>query len=597
MAGVCAALAAARSGVSVALVQDRPVLGGNASSEIRMHICGADSYYDGESKPRLRARETGIIEELRLKSLAGNPEHNSSLMDLALYDTVRSQQGLRLFLNAQVVDCTICDEGGHKHVVSCIARELSSERVLEFRAKQFIDASGDGTLAYLSGAEYTAGREASSEFGESLAPDTADDATLGHTILFNAVNTGHPVEFTPPPWALKFSDSDLTSYRIPNRSFGFWWVEWGGCMDTVRDTEQIKDELIAAALGIWGYMKNSAHLPVNGTDETLENYTLNWFGFLPGKRESRRFIGDYILTESDVLSRPEPVRFADQIAYGGWPIDTHPPLGFRSSEPPCDQIRLSRIYQIPLRCCYCRDFDNLYLAGRNISATHVAFASTRVMATCAAIGEGVGVAAAISVLQSAAPQQVVQAYMPQLQQQLLENGVYLDGITSDQPHDVAKQAVISASSTLSDGDWAAENVTDGINHPDPVLNGCYHAWRSAVMPAHLLLEWAHPVNIGSVLVVCDTDFDSQLMLTQDSCHQRDIGSVPRPLTLKHMVIEVQQHGSHEWQEVAQVENNYQRMVRFNFPCVTITALRLRCVENWGAPYASILEIRCCGERS
>lgn len=595
MAGVCAALAAARHGASVALVQDRPMLGGNASSEIRMHICGADSYYEGETAPRLRARETGILEELRLLSLLNNSEHNSSIMDLALYQTVRSQPGLQLFLNAQVTSCIVTEDGGYRHVTSCTARELTSDRILRFEAKQFIDTSGDGNLAYLAGAAYTKGREAADEFGESLAPEKADDCTLGHTILFDVIDVGRPVPFTPPCWALKFDDEQLLPFRKPDRSFGFWWVEWGGTMDTVTDTEAINQELIAAAMGIWDYMKNRSQTTVDGKPEPMDNYALNWFGFLPGRRESRRFLGDHILTENELRSIPTAHSFDDQIAYGGWPIDTHPPLGFRDTKnAPCQQIRLPSIYQIPLRSCYCRDLKNLYLAGRNISASHIAFASTRIMATCASIGQAVGTAAALGVHQGLAPQQIVAQHIPMLQQQLLADGVFLANIPNTDPHDLARLAKVTASSIQDDSDqWSPRKVIDGYNHPDPVLAGDYHAWRSASLPAYLEFEWNEPVDINTVQVICDTNFDSQLMLTQEPCHQKAVGSVPRAITLKQFSVEISTDGEY-WEMVAQVYDNYQRLVRVQFPVRPCHRLRVNCLATWGATVASILEVRCYG---
>ncbi|MHB1460255.1 MAG: FAD-dependent oxidoreductase [Armatimonadota bacterium] len=596
MAGVCAALAAARHGASVALVQDRPMLGGNASSEIRMHICGADSYYEGETAPRLRARETGILEELRLKSLSYNGEHNISIMDLALYDTVRSQSGLQLFLNAQVVSCETTEDGGFTKLTSCTARELTSDRILRFEAQQFIDASGDGNLAYVAGTAYTKGREASAEFDESLAPAEADDCTLGHTILFDVVDVGRPVPFTPPSWAMKFGDEQLLPFRKPDRSFGFWWVEWGGTMDTVTDTEAINQELIAAALGIWDYMKNRSQTTVDGKPQLMENYALNWFGFLPGRRESRRFLGDHILTENDLRSIPTAHSFDDQIAYGGWPIDTHPPLGFRDTQnAPCQQIRLPRIYQIPLRSCYCRDFNNLYLAGRNISASHITFASTRIMATCASIGQAVGTAAALGLHQNLAPQQIVAQQMPLLQQQLLADGVFLANIANTDPHDLAQLAHVTASSILDDGgDWQPGKVIDGYNHPEPVLEGDYHAWRSASLPAWLELSWDDAVEIDTLRLVCDTDFDSQLMLTQEPCHQKAVGPVPRAVTLKHFSIEAHT-GDGTWVTLASIDNNYQRQVRLQFPVRRCQRLRINCLQTWGAPFVSVLEVRCYGE--
>ncbi len=190
--------------------------------------------------------------------------------------------------------------------------------------------------------------------------------------------------FVAPSWVRKFQESDfkLRPYGQPKSDlgleYGYWWAEWGGCLDTLKDNEKIRDELLAITLGIWNYVKNESALDAS-------HWALEWFGFLPGKRESRRFVGRHVLTEGDVLaSRP----FADAIAFGGWPIDTHPPEGVDAPElSPCTQHHLPFLYGIPLRSCLATSPTNLMFAGRNISATHIAFATTRVMATCAVIIE------------------------------------------------------------------------------------------------------------------------------------------------------------------------------------------------------------------
>ena len=572
MAGLIAALAAARHGASVALIQDRSVLGGNASSEVRIQICGADHSNN-------TWRETGILEELRLNSLAHNDEHNPSVHDLALYDAARIQPGLELFLNAQVLACKV----ERRRVVSCTAHEISSGRRLTFRGKHFVDATGDGTLAFLAGAEYRHGREGRDEHGESLAPAVADNCTLGHSILFQVADVGRPVPFTPPSWALTFeTDADLPG-RSHGRTFGYWWIEWGGTLDTITDTEQIKDELLAAALGVWDHLKNRG-------DHGFSNHALTWLGFLPGKRGSRRFIGDYVLAEQDLT---EGRRFPDQIAYGGWPIDTHPPLGFRSPEPPCTQTALDRPYGIPLRCCYCRDFDNLFLAGRHISATHVAHASSRVMGTCAAIGQGVGTAAVLAASTDATARELLERHIGDLQQALLADGAYLLDLRSADPADLARQATVSASSCAG-ADFAPEHINAGCNHPEP---GASHAWRSspaAGLPAWIELRWPGPVSLDRVQVILDTDFGSRLVLTQDPDYRRQVRPVPRAATVKDFEVQVEAEDRHTWSTVASAEGNFQRLARMRFRTVETRALRVVAKATWGAECASLFEVRCYG---
>lgn len=570
MAGVCAALAAARHGATVALIQNRPMLGGNASSEIRMHVCGADHKNNVW-------RETGILEELRLDALAYNDEHNPSIHDLVLYDKVRREHNIRLFLNAHVDGCRA--DGGR--VVSCTAHETSSDRRLLFSAAQFIDCTGDGTLAYLAGAKYRHGREGREEFRESLAPEKPDEYTLGHTIMFQVTDVGRPAPFTAPPWAIKFdSEADLP-HRGHREPFGFWWIEWGGVINTITDHEAIRDELMAAALGVWDHMKNKS-------DHGFANYALSWLGFLPGRRESRRFEGDVMLTQSDLQSGRQ---WPDQIAYGGWPIDTHPPLGFRSSEPPCEQTELDRPYGIPLRACYCRGFDNLYLAGRNISASHVAFCSSRIMATCAVVGQAVGTVAALAVRHGATAQEMAETHILEAQQALLADGAYLLDLRHSDRSDLALSASVTASSVAA-AEFAPTKAVDGCNHPEP---GDSHAWRSDSakgFPAWIELRWSEPVELDRVQVVLDTDFDHKLALTQQPEYRRKMAPTPRSTTLKDFHIEVESADGPSWVRVAAVTGNHQRLLRLVFPAVRTRAVRLVAGAAWGVDYASIMELRC-----
>ena len=212
-------------------------------------------------------------------------------------------------------------------------------------------------------------------------------------VAFQARKHDRPMPFVAPPWVRKFKPEDFRLRPFGKRGsdlgleYGYWWAEWGGCLDTIKDNERIRDELLAITHGVWNHVKNESDVV------EASHWALEWLGFLPGKRESRRFVGQHVLTEQDVVESRE---FPDAIAFGGWPIDTHPPEGVDApGEPPCNQNHLPCLYNIPLRSCISTGPRNLMFAGRNISATHIAFASTRVMATCAVIGQGVGTAAAV----------------------------------------------------------------------------------------------------------------------------------------------------------------------------------------------------------
>ena len=285
-AGVPCALAAARGGAQVILCQDRPVLGGNASSEVRMHIVGADASGNRgrDNALQTETREGGIIEEVRLETAVHNIQRSSSMLDLILYDLCRAEPNLTLMLNTRV---TAAEKQGER-ITHAVAERQSTEDRFRIAAEVFVDCTGDGQLGLSAGAPFCHGRESRDEFGETLAADEADGKTLGSTLLFQARRFEHPVSFTAPTWARTFTEDDLklrphgTAGIDRGLEYGYWWVEWGGTLDTIKDNESIRDELLAIMLGIWDHIKN-------GGDHGADNWVLDWFGFLPGKRESRRF--------------------------------------------------------------------------------------------------------------------------------------------------------------------------------------------------------------------------------------------------------------------------------------------------------------------
>lgn len=196
LAGLCAAVAAARRGISALLMQDRPVLGGNASSEIRMWVRGAD----GEDM-----RETGLVEELELENCCRNPDMNFSLWDSVLYGLARKEKNLTLLLNCSCLDAKTEDG----RICSVIGWQLTTQRYHCVKAQIFADCSGDSILAPLTGAPYRMGREAQREYGEDIAPKQADSCTMGMSCLIQARQTGHPVTFRAPDWAAHYTENDF----------------------------------------------------------------------------------------------------------------------------------------------------------------------------------------------------------------------------------------------------------------------------------------------------------------------------------------------------------------------------------------------------
>ena len=478
IAGITAALAAARLGIKAALVNDRPVLGGNSSSEFRVWISGAQTGFNRY------ARETGIIEELLMENHYKNPEGNPHIWDAILLDRVTAEPNIDLYLNTYIDHVTM---DGRK-IESVSGFQMRSHQQLEFVSPLFLDSSGDGAVAFLAGAEYRVGQESRAEFGESLAPVKANPFTMGNTIFFYTKDLGRPVKFHSPSFAaqqeeMKFLTDRFRGPFIDERANGcdYWWFEYGGVRDTIADDALITRHIQRIVWGIWDYIKNSGKFQA-------DNLTLEWIGSIPGKRESRRFIGDYILKQQDI---EQSVRFPDAVAYGGWPIDLHPPEGIDSSEPPCCQVPIG-IYDVPYRTLYSKDVDNLFLAGRNHSATRIAFSSTRVMATCGVMGQAVGTAAVLARKYDCSPREVGR-YMHELQQLLLKEDAYIIGVPSRDEQDLARTAVIAASSErIMENAQAEEFIPLSrdcalILPVEHVLDRAEFLF-DAVVPSHLVVE-------------------------------------------------------------------------------------------------------------
>jgi hypothetical protein len=436
LSGVCAAISAARAGSKVVLVQDRPVLGGNASSEVRLWILGATSHMGNNNR---WAREGGVIDEMLVENMFRNPEGNPLLVDTIMLEMVVEEPNITLLLNTAV---HAVEKSDPDTIASVRAYCAQNETAYEIAAPVFIDASGDGVVGFLAGAAFRIGSEASSEFGELFAPEKESNELLGHSIYFYSKDTGRPVTFVPPSFALK----DIT--QIPRwRDIKFndtgcrlWWLEWGGDLDTIHDSETIKWELWRVAYGVWNHIKNSGQFP------DAANLTLEWVGTIPGKRESRRFEGDHMVIQQDLVEqRVHP----DAVSYGGWAIDLHPSDGVYSARAGCQQWHSKGVFQIPYRAMYSRNITNLFLAGRIISASHIAFGSTRVMATCAHGGQSVGAAAAICAREGLKPRDLLApALMAELQRNLLRAGQFIPGVALEDPENLARTATVTASSEL-----------------------------------------------------------------------------------------------------------------------------------------------------
>lgn len=435
LSGVCGAITAAREGLRVVLVQDRPVVGGNASSEVRLWILGATSHMGNNNR---WAREGGVIDEILVENTFRNPEGNPLLLDPLLLEKLSEEPNIRLLLNTAAFQV----EKRDADTIEMIHAFCSQNSTLyELTAPLFCDASGDGVIGFLAGAAFRIGAEARAEFNEGFAPEVSNGELLGHTIYFYSKDVGRPVKYVPPSFALDDIAKIPRFRQFNTKDIGcrLWWIEWGGLLDTIHESEAIKWELWRVVYGVWNHIKNSGEFP------EAENLTLEWIGTIPGKRESRRFEGDYILNQRDLVEQRE---HPDAVAFGGWAIDLHPADGVFSEGPGCVQWHTKGVYQIPYRCLYSRNIANLFLAGRIISASHVAFGSTRVMATCAHSAQAVGVAAALCLEKRVNPKTIGGQWMAELQKRLLRVGQYIPETPLRDPDDLVAQARVTASSEL-----------------------------------------------------------------------------------------------------------------------------------------------------
>lgn len=554
MAGLCAAVSAARGGAEAVLVHDRPVLGGNASSEIRMWVSGAQ----GENN-----RETGIIEEIELENMKLNPCRNYSIWDALLYGKAKFQKNLTLLLNCSCSDL----EMDASRVARIKAWQLTTETWHTVEAELFADCSGDSVMAPLSGAEFRMGREAFSEFKESISPKRADDKTMGMSCLIQAREKDGPCRFDPMPWAHEYnSDEDLPDrgHSVGGRLQNFWWLEIGGETDSVHGAEENRDELLKIAFGVWDHIKNKG-------DHGAENWELDWVGFLPGKRESRRYVGDRILTQGDVESGG---KFPDVAAYGGWPMDDHHPAGMRHPGAPTVFYPAPSPYGIPYRCFYSKNIENLFFAGRNISATHAAMSSTRVMGTCAVIGQAVGTAAAVAAAKELSPRGVYEKEIRLLQDLLMEDDCFLPGLNR-------KVSRLSMEAELSASEGDPEPLRNGMDRP---REGDDNAW-TAGCGSWAEYRFAGPVRVKEARVVFDSDLNrkEKNMLSNyplDSTEHKLPGSLVKKFRIEYT------DGKGGWKTAAREENNFRRLARVELD-VQAAALRLVPEETWGEEIARV----------
>lgn len=596
MAGLCAAIAAARQGVHTALIQARPVLGGNASSEIRIHISGAD-----QSLKQPDYAEGGLLYELMLENKKNNEQFSYSVWDMVLFEKAKKEKDLEVFFNTVMYDCETKDD----RIASIYCVQETTEMRYQLYAPVFVDATGNGTLGYYAGAEYRKGSEPQSEFGELHAPQEPNNYRMGNSILLKARDMGHPVKFTPPSFAKKLTEEQLAK-RIhcvqmrdtincddsPNPEeykrtsmtssacvdYGYWWLELcGDGEDIITEYETIRDDLIAYAYGIWDHIKNNKE----GIHEHhAENYALEWVGALPGVRESRRLVGDYLLSETDIL---EHKIFEDAICYGGWCVDLHAPHGLLDFQLlPSDCNFYDGVYTIPYRSYYSKNIKNLYMAGRDISTTRLGLASTRIIGCCAIGGEAVGIAAALCKKYDCDPRELA-PHVKELQQLILKEDGFLPGFKNEDEKDLALKAKISASAWEQGGE--PEKVANGISRK---LGEEQNGW--VTKPGECLtMKWEEAKEIREIRLTFESNFAYPIRVTMAPLRQaQQRNGVPEEL-VKDVKIELYREGKKTGE--VYVKDNYQRLCSVGIGDVPADEIRVIPESTNGAEQAVIHEIR------
>jgi hypothetical protein len=574
MAGICAAVAAARHGANVVLMQDRPVLGGNASGEIGVHILGADR--NGFIP---YARETGILEELRLENLWRNPQGSLPYWDLVVYNFVRYTPGLTLLLNCSCLDATM----DSPRIASVTGWQLSTQTWHQVHARIFADCSGDAILAPLTGAATRMGREAASEFGESFAPAEADPRTMGMSYIHYARQHEKEMRFVPFDWVREFKDCNALPWGAGNHgglSCSPWWAEMGGEHHAIHDSERLRDELFKFNLGLWNHIKNGncEHR------ERARNWALDRINFVPGRRESRRYVGLHTLNQNEIAAGGQST---DAVCHGGWTMDDHHPGGGDSfakyGQPPTIHHPAPSPYGIPYRTLVARDVENLMFAGRVASCTHIAMSSTRVMGTCSVMGQALGTAAALACRRGLLPAGVSD-HIGELQRLLLEDDVFIPGLFQN-VGETTRRARLEA----SQGD--PEPVRDGVNRPvsaDPFVWQRKPAWTRATAEElaafephgwlaapgdHVAYRFPQATRITQATLILDSNLD------QGFSHPGKRQPLPDRLPRCFRIEALRTHG---WETVARVTVNIRRQVTLALNERT-AGLRLVLEATHGAP--------------
>jgi hypothetical protein len=465
IAGTCASLNAARQGVKVALIQDRPVLGGNNSSEVRVWLGGNTNY---EPYPRIG----DVVAELEPARRAHyGPDNTAELYeDQRRIKLVRGQKNLTLFLQYRVNRV----ETRENTITGVIAQHTVTGERLHFAGKYFADSTGDGCVGYLAGADY----------------EMTLDGHMGRCNLWNVKDTGRPTSFPRCPWAIDLSDKPFPSEE---KQLGAWFWESGFYHDPIEKGEYIRDLNFRAMYGAWDALKNVRGL--------YPNHKLNWASHISGKRESRRLLGDIVLTKQDIV---DGVIYPDRCVPATWSIDLHLPDPLYDKSFEGDEFiskayytHYSKPYWIPYRCLYSRNIQNLFMAGRDISVTHEALGAVRVMRTCGMMGEVVGMAASLCKKYNTTPRGVYKDHLQQLKTMMI--GEDMSKWLEKAGRNLARDAEISVSSNYDASKYPKKNINDG--RYDTKDNKSRWLSSPSDSPDYVTFSWREPCTISAVRII------------------------------------------------------------------------------------------------
>lgn len=596
--GVPAAISAARAGLKTALINSRSHLGGNSSDEGTIGYDGAACHNPGMA-------ETGIANEIK-----NIKWHNDITWQKALEMLAENEPNLTVFNNTLCINANVKND----KIVSAVCIDTITLVKTEFFATVFADCSGDGWLGYFSGAKYRVGREAFAETGEELAPINPDTLTMSGCICgitkdglkkrsFYAEDAGKPVDFTLPDFAIKLPEGEKLCRTAEQTNIAEWWLENSNDYDDLFEAEYARDSLVRLALGYFDWLKNS-----NATKDKMRNYELKELALYNSKRENRRIIGDYILTQNDCI---EKTKFDDAVSYSGWAIDLHHPKGiFSGAEGVFYKNIAVGITEIPYRCLYSKNIGNLFVASRCASFTHIALGTTRVESTLATLGQVVGTAAWFCVKNEMTPREVGESYITQLKQRLLKDDLTVPRTVNEDNEDLARNATVTATAksdfepleSINDnfikihGHLDIEKLkTDDSGNilssccPENIINGKLrgtltesNAWYCDTgVPQSVTLSLEKPSVIKQVRITADTD------LVYPSVAFRK----PRfyPKTATDLSVEV--YSNNSWHNVGNVRDNFLRQIILDFDPIEAERVRVTVKKSTGVNTAKIIEVR------